>query len=123
MRRMTNSSIPILWMLTSLLTASVLVTSAVLLLREATPGPWLMLVGSSISLLGVLGNGIVLHWLSGWLDMASGTFAWFTAVSAFSFFGHLLFAIGLLLHALSLRGRADRIAELEAILRSRDGNH
>ena len=120
---MTNSSIPILWMLTSLLTTSVLVISAVLLLREATPGPWLMLAGSSISLLGVLGNAIVLHWLSRWLDMASGTFAWFTAISAFSFFGYLLFAIGLLLHALSLRGRADRIAELEAILRSREGNH
>lgn len=77
-----------------------------------------MLAGSIAGLLGCLAHGILIPFLmSGHsIDMMT----WVTAITGFSFFGYLIFVIGLLLHALSLRGRADRIAELEAILRSRD---
>lgn len=118
---MAINSIPIVWWLTSFLTASVLVTVSALLLRDRKPGPRLMLAGSSIYLLVVLGNGVFIHVLPGALGITTGTLAWYTVTSTLLLFSHLIFAIGLLLHALSLRGRADRIAELEAILRSRDG--
>lgn len=93
------------------------ITSAVILLRDRHVGPWLMLAGSGIALVGQVASTLCQIFL-----IRPGNFKieWFTAIGAFSALGTLLFAIGLLLHALHQRGKANRIAELEAILASRD---
>ena len=115
---MSHSIIPqIVWMLASILVVSVQIISAVLLLREKHIGPWLMLAGAVINLVAALGHPFVSFFssLAGGIDLMST----YMALSGLAYFGALLFGIGLLLHALRLKGRADRIAELEAILHSR----
>lgn len=105
-----------IWPLISLLLGGLQITSAVILLRERGYGPWLMLVGSGITVVANVAVRIMMLVMS-----SSNKFQTFTAVSSFSILGSLLFGIGLLLHALQRRGQGNRIAELEAILASRLG--
>lgn len=107
------------WILMSVLIIGLNIASAVLLLKEKHAGTWLMLVGGIVSLLGVLGNfavQLMMFFRSGDIELAV---RWLTPMGALSGLGSLLFAIGLLLHALRERGKASRIAELEAILATR----
>jgi uncharacterized BrkB/YihY/UPF0761 family membrane protein len=111
------------WMLATLLVVSVQIISSVLLLREKHIGPWLMLAGSVITLIGSLVMRVGFAFFLDRIGMHLSTYQWvFTAISAFSYFGSFLFGLGLLLYALRQKGRADRIAELEAILHSRHQN-
>lgn len=107
----------IAWMLASMLVISVQIIAAVLLLREKHIGPWLMLAGAVVSLMGALAHPFIAFFssLAGRIDLMST----YMALAGLGYFGALLFGIGLLLHALNQKGRADRIAELEAILHSR----
>lgn len=105
------------WFLAALLICGLHIASAVILLRERHAGPWLMLAGSAISLVGQAGVMVLQLFplrRNGGID-----FQRIQAASAFSALGALMFAIGLLLVALHLRGRANRVAELEMILQSR----
>jgi hypothetical protein len=104
------------WLMT-LVIAALHLTSAVILLRERHLGPWLMLTGSAIALVGKVGSMLIPVSL---LRRGLIKNEWMLAIAAFSSLGALLFAIGLLLHALRQRGKANRIAELEAILNSRN---
>lgn len=105
------------WFLSSLLLVCLQIASAVILLKERHVAPWLMLAGSGMALIGQTGSLLVQAFL-----MGSGRFRmeYVMATSAFATLGHLLFCIGLLLHALHQRAKADRIAQLEAILESRN---
>jgi hypothetical protein len=104
------------WFLISLVLWALNITSAVILLNERHSGPWLMLTGSGIALVGQIGSRLLIF------TLRTNNFKtdWFAAMGALSSLGALLFSIGLLLHALHQRGKANRIAELEMILNSRD---
>ena len=115
---MSFSILPMLFsILLVLLIGGLNVTSAVILLRERHPGPWMMLAGSAIALVGQTSTLVMQFLLTRHSDF---DFKWRLAGTAFGTLGALTFAIGLLLHALHLRGKANRITELEAILNSRD---
>jgi hypothetical protein len=107
------------WFLASFIVAALHIAAAVILLKEHHSGPILMLVGSAIALIGQVGSAVLQIVLIRNNSLAE-TIQWITATSAFSSLGTILFAIGLLLHALRQRGKANRIAELEAILNSRN---
>ena len=77
-----------------------------------------MLVGSIITVIGQVSR-IFVQMIVMPNFSASGNMQWLTATAAISGLGGLLFAIGLLLYALHPRGKANRIAELESILNSR----
>lgn len=105
------------WFVISGMVAALNITSAVVLLKDRHIGAWLMLVGSGVSLLGLLGH------FSMQIAMLLRTgdperFKLFTVMSAFSYLGAVLFSVGLLLHAFYQKSKANRIAELEAIIAS-----
>lgn len=102
-----------LWLLISILLAGLQITAAVLLLRERGAGPWLMLCGGVISVLGPSVSAI------GSLMGGQSSEPMVITTSSLRIFGSLLFGIGLLLHALHRRAQGNRIAELEAILAAR----
>ena len=102
--------------LISLLLGGLQITAAVLLLRERGSGPWLMLVGGMISMVGHAALPIVVTDLN-----FKGPYWTVTVLSSLGTLGSLLFGIGLLLHALQRRALGNRIAELEAILAARHG--
>lgn len=115
---MSTSALSILpWFLSSLLLTSLQIASAVILLKERHVAPWLMLAGSAMALIGQTGSLVIQAFL-----MGSGhlQIQYMIATSSFATLGHLLFCIGLLLHALHQRAKADRIAQLEAILESKN---
>lgn len=105
------------WFLLYFVTAALQITAAVFLLKERHMGALLMLVGGIVMLLGQLGNFALSFALMMGRFGSPNTLV-FTAVSAVAGLGCLLFAIGLLLHALRQRSKANRIAELEAIIAS-----
>lgn len=105
------------WLFSSLLIGGLHVTSAAILLRERHTGPWLMLAGSAIALVGQTSAKVMQFFLDRRSDL---DFKLIFASTALATLGALMFAIGLLLYALHQRGKANRIAELEAILNSRD---
>lgn len=109
------------WILISVVIGALNITSAIYLLRERHMGPMLMLAGSGIALLGQLGQiaGTVVMLFGYRSAFITNSTMSMLAVSALATLGTLLFSIGLLLHALHQRGKANRIAELEAILNSR----
>ncbi len=107
----------IAWLLFTLLIGATQITAAILLLRERHMGPWMMLIGGIIALIGSVGNQLL--WLFR-LTSTGSSVAIVNATSAFSALGHLAFAIGLLLHALRRRALAIRIVQLEAILHSQN---
>lgn len=111
------------WLLLSLVIIGLNITSAVLLLREKHAGTWLMLAGGGVSLLGTLVHFVVqmMMVLQPQRMMVELAIKWLTPAGALASLGSLVFAIGLLMHALRERGKASRIAELEAILQSRQG--
>lgn len=101
--------------LASFLAVVMYIASSVLLLRERAPGPWLMLAGSVLSVVGMLASLVLQIYVtrvSGFNNNA------FLAVASLSSLGALLFAIGLLLHALRQKAKANRVAELEGIIAS-----
>jgi uncharacterized BrkB/YihY/UPF0761 family membrane protein len=110
---------PVLWLLATMLINFAQIIAAVLLLRERHIGAWLMFSGSVITLIGSLILQAGFSFLFERMGIRSPSYeSIITVVSSFTYLGAFLFAIGLLLHALRLRGRADRIAELEAILQA-----
>ena len=104
------------WLLSGLLVGGLNIATAVILLRERHTGPWLMLAGSAITLMGQA--SVIVFQFFVIRSRPGLNLQWMLASSAFSALGALLFAIGLLLFALHLRGRANRVAELEQILNS-----
>jgi hypothetical protein len=106
------------WFLLSILVAGMHIFSSVILLKERHIGAWLMLVGSVVTILGEVGS-IVVQFVAMRNLGSFGNWQWLTAIAGISGLGALLFAIGLLLHALHQRNKTNRIAELEAILNSR----
>ena len=119
---MSSSLTFIPWFLISIAVGALNITSAIYLLRERHTGPMLMLAGSGIALLGQLGQitGTAIALFGHRSGFLASPVMSVLAISALSALGSLLFAIGLLLHAVHQRGKADRIAELEAILNSRN---
>lgn len=111
---MTYSLASIIWPLTALLIGGLQITAAALLLRERGNGPWLMLIGGVISVLGRLGQFAIQ--IVGTALASDFSYSTILSLSSFSTLGTLLFSIGLLLHALRRRALGSRIAELEAIL-------
>lgn len=110
---------PIVWSLFSVALGSLSITASIFLLKERHIGPWMMLAGSIFTLTGQIGSSVLQFLMFQSNDM--GRIQWMMASGSFASFGALIFGIGLLLHALRQRGKADRIAELEAILRSHQG--
>ena len=105
-----------LFPLIGLLLVGIQITAAAFLLGEGGRGPWMMLVGAGVSLLGQLARWILTIVNP---EIAGGSsYSIYLILSSFSIFGLMLFSIGLLLHALRRRGLGNRIAELEAILAS-----
>jgi uncharacterized membrane protein YfcA len=114
---MSGTALPqIAWLLATLLVVSVQIVSSVMLLREKHIAPRLMLAGSVISLIGGLAGHILALFFVQRLEI--DPMVAFNALNGLSYTGHLTFCIGLLLYALHQKGRADRIAELEAIIHS-----
>ena len=111
----------IIWLLISLVFAAIQITSSVILLRERNLGPWLMLTGAVISLAGQVASHVfVFSFNTGGRFVASSSLAnLMTVASGVAAFGSLLFLGGLFFFALTRRGLAARIAELEAILAER----
>jgi hypothetical protein len=109
--------------LVGFLITAVNLISAIALLKQRHMGPRLMFAGACVSISGMIAMiGFQIFLISG-ITKTNGFMAyqnWWLPISSLNYLGSLLFAIGLLLHALHLRGRADRIAELEAILNSRN---
>jgi len=102
------------WFLITFVAVGLHITSAVILLKERHAGPWLMLSGCAMVLLGQIGSMLVQAFL-----MRGGNFnyAWIAATSAFSALGSLLFAIGLLLFL--YRWRAKRAKRPAGVLTPR----
>ena len=111
---MSYSIYSFIWPLVGLLFGGLEITAAVFLLRERGGGPWLMLIGSGIAVVGRVAIPFMLPVIN-----PSDHFLTYTAVSSFATLGSLTFGIGLLLHALQRRALGNRIAELEAILATR----
>lgn len=106
------------WILVSIIVTALNVISAVVLLRERHLGAWLMLAGSATYLLGQFGSFVVqIAFMTG-NRLAVGNMQFMMAFPAVSALGSLLFAVGVLLHALHQRAKANRITELEAIIAS-----
>lgn len=113
------SFISLVWPLLAILIGALEIGIAVLLLREQGPGPKIMLGGAVMGLLGHL-SGIAVMFLMNQTGLTEFNEAALTATLSLTGLGSMAFAIGLLLHALHRRALANRIAELEAILASRD---
>ena len=112
---MSHSLYSIIVPLVSLLLGGLQLTAAVFLLRERGSGPWLMLIGGSISVVLTVALQILP------LVLSPNNMPTYLVISAFATLGSLLFGIGLLLHALQRRALGHRIAELEAILAATHG--
>jgi len=112
------------WIATSLLGGALMITSAALFLHHRGVGPWIMMITACLSLLiGIshqvvqfIGNsrnlwgedsGIPLHAIMQGLSLI-GSLSW------------ILFAAGLLITAVRLRGISRRSADLESIINARD---
>lgn len=106
----------LIWPLLALLLGGLQITAAALLLRERGSGPWLMMIGGVIGLVGHIAILITSR-----LPSSYNTLPTLLALSSFVSLGSLLFGIGLLLHVLRRRALGNRIAELEAILAARMG--
>lgn len=105
------------WFVISGMVAALNITSAVILLKDRHIGAWLMLGGSGVSLLGLVGHfSMQIVMLLGTAD--SGRIKLFTVMSSVSYLGAVLFSVGLLLHALYQKSKTNRVTELEAIITS-----
>lgn len=104
-------------LVSGLLISGLNITAAICLMKEKHIGVILMLVGGVIALIMQIVSYVMPYFFkySHPFDFNS---VWLVQISL-SFIGPLIFSIGLLLHALHQRGKANRIAELEAILNSR----
>jgi hypothetical protein len=91
----------VFWLGFSLLHGGLLVAAAILLLKERSIGPLLMLIGGTISLL--LGTGVQSLALFQKYELV----AFLGPVNGL---GALLFAVGLLIYALNRRGLTKRLA-------------
>jgi hypothetical protein len=111
----------IVWLLFSLLYGAMQITASILLLRERNVGPWLMLAGSVITIVGHFTSQMFVFFMNsgGRIGTVSSLTTMMSIASGVGALGSLLFVIGLLLHAFSRRGMANRIAELETILAER----
>ena len=112
--------IPWILILISIAIGALNITSAINLLRERYTGSMLMLTGSGIALLGQLGQDAYAMAMQANDYFRANSNITTLAISSLTTLGALLFSIGLLLHTLHQRGMANRIAELEAILNSRN---
>ncbi len=112
---MSYSLYSFIWPLIALLFGGLQITAAALLLRERGSGSWLMLIGGIVSVVGHVAIPIIVFFFnSGGSDPIVSTL--FVVLPSFATLGSLIFAIGLLLHALRRRALGSRIAELESIL-------
>jgi len=115
---MTYSLLSLLpWLVISSLIGALNITSAVILLKERHLGAWLMLGGGMVSLLGQIWLFVIQ------ITMMIGSpdprrFQLITVISSVCYLGGLLFSVGLLLHALYQKSKANRVSELEAIIAS-----
>jgi len=110
----------LVWPLLALLLGALEICIAVMLLKEEGAGPKLMLGGAITGLLGNLAFNAV-PFLGAVIDTGAPVQVIYTVTWALTGIGATLFTLGLLLYVLRRRALATRIAELEAILGSRDG--
>ncbi len=104
-----------------LLVSVTMIAAPILLMRERRVNSWIMLVGSALSVTGNVGGPFLKdqlfrsirddQWIADNVALASNRLVPL---------GSLIFAIGLLLHALHRRRLTARIVELEMILSSRN---
>lgn len=112
----TSDLMQYVWLFLALIVAVLQITAAVILLKDRHMGAWLILTGAVTLFLPVLGSNILMFVLNKGnvsLDLIS---AMARSIGTLSFLGSLLIALGLLLHALRQRAKANRIAELEMII-------
>jgi hypothetical protein len=92
---------------------------AAILLRWRTVASWMVLVGAILSLGSLLFSSL------GWPLLVQGgkfnseSFYWINSTA--SIVSRFLLVGGLLMHFLRVKSESERIAELEAIIRDRDG--
>lgn len=119
----------LLGLLTSVLISLLCLIASVILLRERAAGPWLMLAGSILALIGTaVPQG--LYVMESFAANSSGaiyevspeikSLMYFTVWDWLGTSAWFLFSIGLLLVALRRRALARRIAELELLLATRE---
>ena len=109
------------WMLFGILGHGTLLAAAILFLRGRGAGPWMLLIGSIIGLVG----GVTSNVLS-FAMMVSSSPGWSVqilhAVSALASFGWLLTCAGVLVIAFQFRALVTRNQELESILSAHQEN-
>lgn len=109
----------LVWPVLALLLGALEISIAVMLLKEEGAGPKLMLGGAVAGLLGNL-SSFAAPFLWEFFTSRNPVETLYTATWALTALGATLFTTGLLLYVLRRRALATRIAELEAILGSRD---
>ena len=119
-----SPAIQLLAFLVSLFIAVALIVASVLFLRDKGLGPWIMLTGSSFGLIAMIPLGISqyvnYHASIGYEAPEVSGAMYYTLWNWLPGAAGLVFATGLLLTAVQRRVLAGRIAELEAIIATRE---
>lgn len=107
------------WLAVTLLTGGLQITAAVLFLRHRGAGPWMMLGGASLAVLIGIGHHSILFIANArnlWDDAGGiSLHQVLTTVSLAGTFAHVLFAVGLVITAIRLRGISLHVENLESI--------
>lgn len=113
-----NDLLQYLWLAFSIVYCSLQVLAAILLLRERGVSASIMLAGSILYAVAVLGSRLVLVLNNaGIFELNPASMMRnFNVLNTVSALGGLLFVAGLILHALRRRALTTRIAELEQII-------
>jgi hypothetical protein len=119
-----SPALQLLGTLTLIFVHIIVIISSVMFLRERATGAWLMLAGAATALIGFTVPQLIYVAISflgaGRVSAPVESLMYYSIWTWLSTAGTLLFAIGLILVAIRRRGLADRIAELERLLNSRN---
>lgn len=119
-----SPTVQLLGLVTAILVGLIQITAAVvfLLQRQKSAGPWIMLAGAILSLIGIaVPQAIYLYTTAATVSDLSPQVESVMYLTVWNWLGisaSLLFAIGLLLTAVQRRALPSRIAELEALLQN-----
>lgn len=109
---MSYEIVPIIHMLISVICFAAQITAALYLLPDKGSGPWLVLVGSVVTMIGMVGAWFVPYFSPGPLNLTYINLMAPVVVIC----GSLISCSGWLMYALHRRGQRNRVAELEAII-------
>lgn len=113
-----NELLQYLWLAFSIVCCGLQVLAAILLLRERGVAVSILLAGSILNGITVLGSRLILVLSNAGIFELNPTTMMrnFTLLNSVSALGGLLFVVGLMLYALRRRALTARIAELEQII-------